>query len=97
MRRDPLHVHCQSNDTIAGHASLDSYPSQGSTDFLGLRLFIHGIPLLGLLLRLRNSPLALSKLFRLANSRVRHIGCWGRRRLEKKVGKREGVWSTAGG
>lgn len=57
---------------------------KGSTDFLWLRLVIHGVPLLGLLARVRNGPLTLSKLLRLANSRVRHLGCWGRSVLEKK-------------
>lgn len=59
---------------------------QGCTDFLWLRLVIHGVPFLGLLARVRNGPLTLSKLLRLANSRVRHIGCWGRSVLEKKEG-----------
>lgn len=76
---------------VAERAFLDFNPSLGSTDFLGLWLFVNGIPLRGLVLRLRNGPLALSKLLRLANSRVRHIGCWGRRRLDKKVWEREGV------
>jgi hypothetical protein len=44
-------------------------------DLLGLRLVVHGVPLLGLLGRVRHSPLALSKLLRLANSSVRHGGC----------------------
>lgn len=44
-------------------------------DLLGLRLIVHGVPLLGLLGRVRHSPLALSKLLRLANSSVRHGGC----------------------
>lgn len=48
----------------------------GYTDFLGLRLIVHGVPLLGLLGRVRHSPLTLSKLLRLANSSVRHGGCW---------------------
>lgn len=48
----------------------------GDTDFLGLRLVVHGVPLLSLLGRVRHSPLALSKLLRLANSSVRHGGCW---------------------
>lgn len=48
----------------------------GDTDFLGLRLVVHGVPLLSLLGRVRHSPLALSKLLRLANSSVRHDGCW---------------------
>lgn len=66
----------------------------GRTDFLGLRLVINGVPFLGLLSR--NGPLALSKLLRLANSRVRHIGYRGRRWSEKNVGG--GGWlSTAGG
>jgi hypothetical protein len=43
----------------------------GGTDFLGLRLIVHGIPLLSLLAVVRDCPLALSKLLRL---RVRHIG-----------------------
>lgn len=64
--------------------------AQGVTDFLGLRLVIHGVPLLGLLSR--NGPLTLSKLLRLANSRIRHIGCWGRREVRKEcVGEGEVV------
>lgn len=47
----------------------------GDTDLLGLRLVVHGVPLLSLLGRVRHSPLALSKLLRLANSSVRHGGC----------------------
>ena len=46
------------------------------TDLLGLRLIVHGVPLLSLEGRVRHSPLTLSKLLRLANSSVRHRGCW---------------------
>ena len=69
------------------------------TDFLGLRLVVHRVPLLSLLGRVRNGPLALSKLLRLANSRVRHIGCcWRRRRSEKicRRGGRVGGWMGGG-
>lgn len=61
------------------------FPCSGCTDFPGLRLVINGVPFLGLLGR--HGPLALSKLLRLANSRVRHIGCWGRRGVEKNEGR----------
>lgn len=85
-------IHPQGNDQPRFSLSFSQQKEQqcalalaGSTDFLGLRLVIHGVPLLGLLGR--NGPLGLSKLLRLANSRIRHIGCWGRRGFEKNVGR----------
>lgn len=54
----------------------------GCTDFLGLRLIVHGVPLLGLVGG--HDPLALPELLRLA---VRHDGCW--RRMN---GCRGGCW-----
>lgn len=75
------------------------------TDFLGLRLIIHGVPLLGLLGRVRHGALTLSKLLRLA---VRHRGCcdevggvgWRLRLLEDDVRTcrwtplHEGLWEA---
>lgn len=59
-----------------------------ATDFLGLRLIVHGIPLLRLLAVVRDRPLALSKLLRLS---VRHIGPLYD---EELVRKEMGVLST---
>lgn len=88
---DSVHIRPPTTPDELSHRSqktqFNSQFREHCTDFLGLRVFINGIPLLGLLLRLRDGPLALSKLLRLSNSGVRHFGCWGRRWLEKKVGE----------
>lgn len=55
-----------------------------ATDFLGLRLIVHGIPLLSLLAVVRDRPLALSKLLRLS---VRHIcPLYDEERVRKEMG-----------
>jgi hypothetical protein len=63
---------------------LSSIMFKGPTNFLWLRLIVHGIPLLSLLAVVRDRPLALSKLLRLS---VRHIcPLYDEERVRKEIG-----------